>query len=114
MDYVSVIIYPVGNAKAAFPDAWKDRAGLESSRGHTIDHLGFSVENRERTLERLKSDGVTVTDEPRSLFGGTLKFAFIEGPDHVRIEVLEDHTGKESRPSTCATESSKLAASFYS
>ena len=95
MDDVSIIIYPVGNAKAAFPDAWKGRAGLESSRGHTIDHLGFSVENLDQTLDRLKKDGVKVTDEPRSLFGGKLKFAFVEGPDHVRIEVLEDHTAKE-------------------
>src|SRR5260370_20698734 len=95
MDNVSVIIYPVGNAKAAFPDAWKDRAGLESSRVHTIDHLGFTLDTLTLTLERLKSDGVTVTDEPRSLFGGKLKFAFIAGPDHVRVEVLEDHTGQE-------------------
>jgi catechol 2,3-dioxygenase-like lactoylglutathione lyase family enzyme len=92
MDDVSVILYPVANAKAAFPDAWKSREGLESSKGHTIDHLGFSVENLDQTLERLKKDGVKVTDEPRSLFGGKLKFAFIEGPDHVHIEVLEDHT----------------------
>jgi catechol 2,3-dioxygenase-like lactoylglutathione lyase family enzyme len=92
MDDVSVIIYPVGNAKAAFPDVWKGRDGLESSRGHTIDHLGFSVENLEQTLERLKKDGVKVTDQQQSLFGGKLKFAFVEGPDRVRIEVLEDHT----------------------
>ena len=94
MDDVSVIIYPVGNAKAAFPDVWKGREGFESSRGHTIDHLGFSVENLELTLERLKKDGVKVTDQPQSLFGGKLKFAFVEGPDHVRIEVLEDHTAQ--------------------
>lgn len=94
MDDVSVIIYPVGNAKAAFPDAWKGRIGLESSKGHSIDHLGFSVDNLDQTLQRLKGDGVTVTDEPRSLFGGKLKYAFVEGPDHVRIEVLEDHAGK--------------------
>jgi catechol 2,3-dioxygenase-like lactoylglutathione lyase family enzyme len=95
MDDVSVIIYPVGNAKAAFPDAWKGRDGLESSKGHPIDHLGFSVDNLDQTLERLKKDGVKVTDEPRSVLAGKLKFAFIEGPDHIRIEVLEDHTAKE-------------------
>jgi catechol 2,3-dioxygenase-like lactoylglutathione lyase family enzyme len=94
MDDVSVIVYPVGNAKAAFPDAWKGRQSLESSKGHAIDHLGFSVDNLDQTLERLKKDGVKVTDEPRALFSGKLKFAFIEGPDHVRIEVLEDHTAQ--------------------
>ena len=95
MDDVSIIIYPVGNAKAAFPDAWKGRDSLESSQGHAIDHLGFSVENLDQTLERLKGDGVKVMGEQRSLFGGKLKFAFIEGPDHIRIEVLEDHTARD-------------------
>jgi catechol 2,3-dioxygenase-like lactoylglutathione lyase family enzyme len=95
MDDINLIIYPVGNAKAAFPEAWKGRDGLESSKGHTIDHVGFSVDNLDQTLERLKKDGVKVTDEPRSVFDGKVKFAFIEGPDHIRIEILEDHTAKE-------------------
>jgi catechol 2,3-dioxygenase-like lactoylglutathione lyase family enzyme len=92
MDDVSVIIYPVGNAKAAFPEAWKGREDLESSEGHSIDHLGFSVVNLDETLARLKKDGVKVTAEPRSILGGKVKFAFVEGPDHIKIEVLEDHT----------------------
>lgn len=95
MDDVSIIIYPVGNAKTAFPDAWNGRAGLESSKGHTIDHIGFRVDNLEQMLARLKKDGVTVTDEPRSVLEGKIKFAFIEGPDHIRIEVLEDHYTEE-------------------
>lgn len=90
MDDVNVIIYPVGNAKAAFPHAWKGREELESSKGHTIDHLGFRAANLESTLERLKRDGVKVTAEPRAVLGGKIRFAFIEGPDHVRIEVMED------------------------
>jgi catechol 2,3-dioxygenase-like lactoylglutathione lyase family enzyme len=90
MDDVSVIIYPVGNAKAAFPDAWKGREELESSKGHAIDHLGFSVDNLDKTLERLRKDGVTVTEDPRSILGGKIKYAFIEGPDRIRIEVIED------------------------
>src|SRR5215831_21255701 len=74
------------------PEAWKGRDSLESSQGHAIDHIGFSVENLDQTLERLKKDGVKVTEEPRSLFNGQLKYAFIQGPDHLRIEVLEDHS----------------------
>lgn len=95
MDDVNVIIYPVGNAKAAFPEAWKGREDLESSKGHSIDHLGFRVDNLDGTLARLKKDGVKVTDEPRTVLNGRVRFAFIEGPDHIRIEVLEDHTGSQ-------------------
>lgn len=95
MDDVNIIIYPVGNAKAAFPDAWKGREALESSQGHSIDHLGFRVDNLDQTLERLKKDGVKLTDAPRAVLDGKIRFAFIEGPDHIRIEVLEDHAVKE-------------------
>jgi catechol 2,3-dioxygenase-like lactoylglutathione lyase family enzyme len=95
IDDVSLVIYPVGNAQAAFPEAWKGRDSLESSQGHAIDHIGFSVDNLEQTLERLKKDGVKVTEEPRSIFSGQLKYAFIEGPDKLRIEVLEDHSAKQ-------------------
>ena len=89
---MNVILYPAGNAKAAFPEAWKGREDLESTRGHAIDHLGFRVDNLDATLARVRKDGVKVMDEPRSVFGDKIKFAFIEGPDHIRIEVLEDHT----------------------
>jgi len=92
IDDVSFVIYPVGNAQAAFPEAWKGRDALESSQGHSIDHIGFSVDNLDQTLERLKKDGVKVTDEPRSALNGKIKYAFIEGPDRVRIEVLEEST----------------------
>ena len=95
MDDVNVIIYPVGNAKATFPEVWKGRDDLESTKGHSIDHVGFSVENLDQTLDRLKKDGVKVTEEPRTILNGKVKYAFIEGPDHIRIEVLEDHTQKQ-------------------
>ena len=87
----NIIIYPVGNAKAAFPDAWKGRDDLEPSKNHAIDHLGFSVDHLQETLQRLKKDGVKVTDGPHSILGGKINSAFIEGPDHIRIELLEEH-----------------------
>lgn len=95
MDDVNIIIYPVGNAKAAFPDAWKGREDLESSKDHVLDHIGFRVDNLDEALARLKRDGVKVTEEPKSILGGKVKYAFIEGPDHIRIEVIEDRTAKD-------------------
>ncbi len=95
MDNVNVIIYPVGNAKAAFPEAWKGREELESTKDHTIDHVGFRVENLDAALARLRADGVRVTEEPKSILGGKVKYAFIEGPDRIRIEVIEDRTAKD-------------------
>lgn len=38
----------------------------------------------------MKTAGVKVTAEPRSV--GPIKFAFIEGPDRVAIELIEDRS----------------------
>jgi catechol 2,3-dioxygenase-like lactoylglutathione lyase family enzyme len=53
------------------------------------------VDNLDETLARLKKDGVKITDEPRSVAGGKVRFAFIEGPDHVRIELVEGQAHKD-------------------
>lgn len=80
---ISLILYPIGNAKAAFPDVWKDRTAIDSSAGHAIDHFGLTVPNVKETLKRLRSDGVRVVrSDGRS--------AMIEGPDRVLIELLEE------------------------
>jgi hypothetical protein len=40
----------------------------------------------------VRNDGVKVTAESRSLADGRIKFAFIEGPDQVAIELIQDAT----------------------
>ena len=95
MDNVNIIIYPMEYAKTQWPELWNDRTDFESTRGHTTDHIGFGVDNLDQTLVRLKDDGVKVTDEPRSVAGGKVRFAFIEGPDHIRIELVEGQAHKE-------------------
>lgn len=95
MDDVNIIIFPMEYAKKEWPDLWKDRTDLESTRGHTTDHIGFGVDNLDQTLARLKKDGVQVTDEPRSVAAGKVKFAFIEGPDHIRIELVEGQARRD-------------------
>ena len=78
MDGINIIIFPVEYARDAMPALWKDRKDFEPTKGR-VDHLAFSVANVHETLERLRKDGVKVTD-------GT----FIEGPDHIRIELVEE------------------------
>jgi catechol 2,3-dioxygenase-like lactoylglutathione lyase family enzyme len=95
MDNVNIIIFPMEYAKTQWPELWKDRADFESTQGHSVDHIGFGVDNLDQTLARLRQDGVTITDEPRSVAGGKIRFAFIEGPDHIRIELVEGQAHKE-------------------
>ncbi len=95
MDNVNIIIFPMEYAKTQWPDLWKDRSEMESTRGHTTDHIGFGVDNLDETLARLKNDGVKITAEPRSVAGGKVRFAFIEGPDHIAIELVEGQAHNE-------------------
>ncbi|MGI8742752.1 MAG: VOC family protein [Bryobacteraceae bacterium] len=89
IDNVNVIIFPVEYARDSMPKLWAGRKTFESTKGHVVDHIGLSVENLEASLARLKEEQVTITDPPRSVLGGKVKFAFIEGPDKMRIEVIE-------------------------
>lgn len=94
MDNVNFIIFPWEYAQKEWPELWKDRTDFDSTQGHVTDHLGFSVDHLEETLAKLRQDGVKVTSEPRTILGGKVKYAFIEGPDHVRIELVEDQAAK--------------------
>ena len=88
MDNVNFIIFPMEYAKTQWPDLWKDRADFESTSGHVTDHIAFSVDDLDQTLNRLKKDGVKITER-----GG--ESAFIEGPDHIKIELVEGAAHKE-------------------
>jgi catechol 2,3-dioxygenase-like lactoylglutathione lyase family enzyme len=92
-DQVNIIIFPAPHAKQSNPEHWKGRTEFTSSQGRAIDHVGFAVQNLDAALAQLRQDGVKMTGEPRAILGGKLKYAFIEGPDKIRIEVVEDHTG---------------------
>ncbi len=95
LDNVNVIIYPVEYAYSQWPELWKDRKTFEPTKGRVVDHIGLSVDQLDASLARLKEEGVTITDAARSALGGKIKFAFVEGPDKMRIEVIEGHAKKE-------------------
>lgn len=94
-DNVNIIIYPVEYTKKAYAEHWQGKTEIESSKGHVVEHISFSFDNLADAVERLRKDGVKVTDEIRSLSGGKIKSAFIEGPDKLRIELIEGHARKE-------------------
>jgi catechol 2,3-dioxygenase-like lactoylglutathione lyase family enzyme len=92
-DNVNIIIYPVEYTKKAYADQWKGKTELESTRGRVVDHLSFSVDNLTQVLEKMRKDGIKVT--ATDLASNKLKFAFIEGPDKIAIELVEGHAKKE-------------------
>ena len=52
-----------------------------------MDHLGWASENLDDFGENLRLNGVEYSMEPLSFRG--IRISFIEGPDGVRIEVVE-------------------------
>ena len=55
---------------------------------YTYDHFGVEVDDLKAAVDELRSKGVKVLDEPRTIRPGT-HIAFVEGPDQTRIEVLQ-------------------------
>ncbi len=51
--------------------------------------MAFSFDDLGQALKTLRAAGVKVTDEMRPMAGGKVKSAFVEGPDGIRIELVE-------------------------
>ena len=95
MDNVNIIIFPIEYSKKAYAEQWKNQTTISSTKGRVVDHVGFSVDNLAEALERMRKNGVKVTDEIKTAVGGKIKYAFIEGPDKIRIELVEGQAHKE-------------------
>lgn len=96
MDNVNIIIYPIQYSRKAYADHWKNgQTAISPTKGRVVDHLAFSVDNLADTVERLKQEAVKITDPISVTAGGNLKHAFIEGPDYIRIELVEGRAHKQ-------------------
>ncbi len=54
-----------------------------------FDHLAFNVENMNATLEAMRKENVTITDEPYRLSETGSLIAFVEDPDGTLLELIE-------------------------
>ena len=92
LDNVNIIIYPMQYSQKVYASDWESgQTRLESTRGNVNDHIGVAVPNLDAALQVLKANGVVVTQEARAV-QDKFRFAFIEGPDRIAIELIEDHT----------------------
>lgn len=55
---------------------------------HGTDHLGLEVTDLDATAAELKRRGVRFVEEPHQFRPG-VRISFVEGPDQVRVEILE-------------------------
>lgn len=54
-----------------------------------FDHLAFEVKNMSQTIEKMRKEKVTITDEPFKLCSTGSVIAFVEDPDGILIELIE-------------------------
>lgn len=54
-----------------------------------FDHIALEIGDVEKTISMLRSEKVTITDEPFRLKPGGSLIAFIEDPDGTLIELIE-------------------------
>ena len=78
-------------AALKYNDIWLivqgSRKELAPTQGRAMDHLGWNFPDLEAAAKELKAKGVKFTLEPRPY--KTVKIAFVEGPEGVRIELVE-------------------------
>lgn len=84
---------PGGNPMISFPGLYINLTlGMEKGEGGTqasvVNHVGFIVDNVQERIAEWNAKGVTVLPGNN----GRLDQAFVETPDGVRIEILEDKT----------------------
>jgi catechol 2,3-dioxygenase-like lactoylglutathione lyase family enzyme len=80
-----------GLAGLNYGDVWllvaATEASLAPTLGRSLDHLGWKFTDLDEATSYLKRGGVSFTMEPRAF--RTIRIAFVEGPDGVRIELVE-------------------------
>src|SRR5450432_705496 len=95
VDNVNFIIYPAGYMEKQWPENWAKHKEFVSTKGRVIDHVGLSVDNLDDSLARLRKEGVRVLTKPAHFRHTLQRSAFIEGPDHLVIQLVEGHAKKE-------------------
>ncbi len=74
-------------------------AGGDGSKGEGIlSHLALGVEDVDAAVERVRSAGMTITMEPKTVAVPSqpvreFRIAFFDGPDGERVEFFRDVTG---------------------
>ena len=57
-----------------------------------FDHIAFEITNMNQTIEAMRKEKVTITDEPFKLSPTGSLIAFVEDPDGTLIELIERKT----------------------
>ncbi len=84
---VNVIVYPAG---------YRKHNRFRSSRGTVFDHVAFSVDNLDATLQAMRAAGVKVLRPEGNSEGH--RSVIVEGPDLLAVEIVQGHAQPPALP----------------
>lgn len=77
----------VGETQITVTD--REFAAMELGRYQGVDHFAFTTDDFDATLAHCEKEGVHIWFGPVEVPGTTQRIVFIDGPDHVKIELME-------------------------
>ena len=71
-------------------ESWWPKEEFKSTDGSAIDHIGFSFENIEPIIEKMRSAGVVIVRDIKIDPVHGLKSFYVRGPDSLLVEIVEE------------------------
>lgn len=83
---INIIVF----GKPVEEESWWTNEEIKPTDGSSIDHIGFSTENIEFLMNKMKSDGLDIVHNIKidSIHG--MKSFFVRGPDSLLVEIVEE------------------------
>ena len=86
---VMIIIFPNQALEPFSPTPAARPSPLVSTKGRLLDHIAFTAPDLDAEERRLRANGVKIVRRPRPIAGSMQRAMMIEGPDSIRIELIE-------------------------
>jgi len=91
---VKVAFLPLGDSELELLESTEPEGPIArfiEKKGEGIQHIAFRVDNIEKTLEKLKKEGVRLIDEKPRYGAGGAKIAFLhpKGTNGILVELCE-------------------------
>ena len=83
---INIIVF----GKPVEEESWWTNEEIKPTDGSSIDHIGFSTENIEFLMKKMRSDGLDIVHNIKidSIHG--MKSFFVRGPDSLLVEIVEE------------------------
>lgn len=83
---INIIVF----GKPVEEESWWSNEEIKPTDGSSIDHIGFSTENIELLMKKMRSDRLDIVHDIKidSIHG--MKSFFVRGPDSLLVEIVEE------------------------